>query len=302
MVRIDWKLVTTQQFSTYLDNLFGSVRPVSSQTIRRNTKQLNMLLSDAGYAEGWPTNLQKWKEENTCSAQEFAAQIEASAATGLQISKAHILPEILSPSQQTAFLERLSFSVEAEQSDEMWSAYCDYEGDLHSKITINSSFSNIKSSSFLFSLHELFPGHSLESSLKDFLFLDGSLDIFYNLHILGVPRSMYTEGLADFLPYYFFKMASPDEKIGFLEDKIFTDYRHNIALRYVTGEISLDAAAQELSTSTTANIERCNRALNFASSWESYFPTYSQGFYVVQKLFQHGNIDWTALYTRCDIG
>ncbi len=56
----------------------------------------------------------------------------------------------------------------------------------------------------MIALHELFPGHAFEIIIRKLLFDMGLLDDFYNIQVLGLPRTLLHEGLAtrQFAPVY----------------------------------------------------------------------------------------------------
>jgi hypothetical protein len=81
-------------------------------------------------------------------------------------------------------------------SDEPWSAYNYYEGDLRSRIAVNTDVP--MATNFLTELmaHELYPGHQTEHAWKEQLLLREAGQTEASILMVGAPESLIAEGIA----------------------------------------------------------------------------------------------------------
>ncbi len=84
--------------------------------------------------------------------------------------------------------------------DQTWSAYCWYDGGLHSRIDMNTDLP-IRAPQLLDVLgHETYAGHHAESISKDVGLIEGQGDLEHSLLLLIGPQALMSEGLAEVGP------------------------------------------------------------------------------------------------------
>ena len=143
-----------------------------------------VLPGDGSLAERY----QAWRETDTLSG-DALARVTDSLAEDLR-SRTEKLVGL--PEGESVHFEYVS--------DEPWSAYNYYLGELHSKIAVNTDVP--LTPTFLIELvaHETYPGHHTEHSWKERLLYrdDGRLE--ESILMIGTPHSLVSEGIASLAP------------------------------------------------------------------------------------------------------
>ena len=246
--------------------------------------------------------LLKWRSDNSTDSDSYSDLLKADMTFGSLITKS-ILQTFLNESDIDFLFKNINISVSSVKTEEDWIAYCFYDGSYTASIELNSSREFYKGSSTLFALHETMPGHVTEAAVREYLANIGKIHKFYTLQLLNTPRNLLSEGMADYFPELFRESITLNSYIGFLEDKYFTDCRHNVGLDLVCGTISFDDAVNRLCKETLCSQSRASKALRFAINWDCYFPTYASGFYEVKNYHQlKGDRGWRDLYLMNSIG
>jgi hypothetical protein len=85
--------------------------------------------------------------------------------------------------------------------DEPWWAYCEYLGDLRSRIAVNVDLPTSAIDLLVLAIHETYPGHHAERSLKDDVLVRGRGLLEETLVFVTTPQSLVSEGIAVLAPY-----------------------------------------------------------------------------------------------------
>jgi len=84
--------------------------------------------------------------------------------------------------------------------DVPWMGYCEYVGGLRSQISINGDLSLSFIDLVRLVIHETYPGHHVERSLKDELLVRGRGLLEESIVLLPTPQSVIAEGIATIAP------------------------------------------------------------------------------------------------------
>lgn len=84
--------------------------------------------------------------------------------------------------------------------DVPWMGYCEYVGGLRSRISINGDLSLSFIDLVRLVIHETYPGHHVERSLKDELLVRGRGLLEESIVLLPTPQSVIAEGIATIAP------------------------------------------------------------------------------------------------------
>jgi hypothetical protein len=288
--------------AVYLDSL----KRIYDITISKRTPQqlyalrhrLETALQAGGFDYQWPDNMTAWRSNNLVTGDEYVRLLELATQFALKITFSGIFRHIINAAEIKDISNQLAIRFACVATSDNWQAYSTYEGNYRGVIEVNSQGGPFyRGSAAFFSMHEAFPGHFAESIIREYLFSKGVLHKFYALQSMNFVRSLITEGLADYSVELFLPFLSLNDNIGFLEEKLFTDMRHNIAMDYLAGEVEFGAAVALLMRSTFCSEERAERALKFAEKWKFYFPTYSCGYEYFGHWVKHQAGDvWQRAY------
>ena len=81
-----------------------------------------------------------------------------------------------------------------------WLAFCDYLGDLRSRITVNVDLPISAIELLRLTLHETYPGHHAERCSKEHLLVRGRGLLEETLVLVPAPQSLISEGIAELAP------------------------------------------------------------------------------------------------------
>jgi hypothetical protein len=84
--------------------------------------------------------------------------------------------------------------------DEPWLAFCAYLGGLRSRISVNVDLPLSALELLILTLHETYPGHHAERSLKERLLVDGRGLLEETIVLVPTPQSLVSEGIATVAP------------------------------------------------------------------------------------------------------
>ena len=84
--------------------------------------------------------------------------------------------------------------------DRPWLAFCDYLGDLRSRISVNVDLPMSAVELLRLALHETYPGHHAERSCKEHLLVRGRGLLEETLALVPTPQSLVSEGIAELAP------------------------------------------------------------------------------------------------------
>jgi hypothetical protein len=169
-------------FADEVERCYG-VRP-------RRTPEAEIDAAHVGLDEALPgtgslaERYQHWRESEVVSADELGAVLS------------DIVEELRLRTRDLVGLpEGESYELQL-VSDEPWSAYNYYEGDLRSRIAVNTDVP--MATNFLTELmaHELYPGHQTEHAWKEQLLLREAGQTEASILMVGAPESLIAEGIA----------------------------------------------------------------------------------------------------------
>ncbi len=83
---------------------------------------------------------------------------------------------------------------------EPWLAFCDYLGNLRSRIAVNVDLPMSASELLVIAMHETYPGHHAESCSKEHLLVRGRGLLEETLVLVPTPQSLISEGIATLAP------------------------------------------------------------------------------------------------------
>jgi hypothetical protein len=84
--------------------------------------------------------------------------------------------------------------------DEPWLAFCNYLGDLRSRIAVNVSLPMSAIELLILALHETYPGHHAERCCREHLLVRGRGLLEETLMLVPTPQSLVTEGIGNLAP------------------------------------------------------------------------------------------------------
>ena len=84
--------------------------------------------------------------------------------------------------------------------DEPWLAFCDYLGELRSRISVNVDLSMSSVELLVLAIHETYPGHHAERCSKEQLLVRGQGMLEETLAMVPTPQSLVSEGIAELAP------------------------------------------------------------------------------------------------------
>lgn len=84
--------------------------------------------------------------------------------------------------------------------DEPWLAFCEYLGDLRSRISVNTDLPMQAGELLGLTMHETYPGHHTERVCKDELLVRGRGVLEETLVLVPTPQSLVAEGIATLAP------------------------------------------------------------------------------------------------------
>ena len=83
---------------------------------------------------------------------------------------------------------------------EPWLAFCDYLGDLRSRIAVNVDLPMSAIELLILAIHETYPGHHVERASKEHLLVRGRGLLEETLVLVPTPQSLVSEGIAVLAP------------------------------------------------------------------------------------------------------
>ena len=199
-------------------------------------------------------------------------------------------------------------SVEFEYvTDEPWSAFNYYLGDLRSRIAVNMDVPLTPTFVVEVVAHETYPGHHCEHAWKEELLYRKGGQLEESIYVIGTPQSLVSEGIASLAV----EIALGDElEAVTVEHLSGTGVRYdpqvsaatreaarpldgvgtNVALMLHAEGRSRDEGFEYLKRWGLASDRRAEQALRFITDpvWRSYLTTYTDG-YRVCKAFVDGD-------------
>ena len=174
---------------SYADEVEGcyGVRPVQTDeaVFAAAHEQLEALLpGDGSIAERY----ERWRKSLLVP----AAQVERVVAAVIEAARTWTRGLVELPDGERVVLEIVR--------DEPWLAFCDYLGELRSRISVNVDLSMSSVELFVLAIHETYPGHHAERCSKEHLLVRGQGMLEETLAMVPTPQSLVSEGIAELAP------------------------------------------------------------------------------------------------------
>jgi hypothetical protein len=181
-------------------------------------------------------------------------------------------------------------------SNEPWSGFNYYLGDLHSRVAINTDLPVLATSIGHLIAHEAYPGHHTEHSRKEAGLVRRAGHREETIFLVGTPQCLLAEGLAD---------LAIDVLLGDDRVQVVGDHLRNQGVRYDTEAIDAVSEMAELSSRARGNLglllheqgadrddavawaerwllldrERASKSVDFMldPTWRAYISCYVEG-------------------------
>jgi hypothetical protein len=85
--------------------------------------------------------------------------------------------------------------------DKAWWAFCEYLGELRSRISVNADLPMSAMELLVLAMHETYPGHHAERSVKEHVLVRGRGLLEETIVMVPTPQSLVTEGIAVQAPW-----------------------------------------------------------------------------------------------------
>ncbi|HSP73801.1 MAG TPA: hypothetical protein VLN26_15595 [Gaiellaceae bacterium] len=116
--------------------------------------------------------------------------------------------------------------------DEPWMAFCEYLGDLRSRIAVNVDLPLSAIELLILAIHETYPGPHAERCSKEHLLVRGRRLLEETLVLVPTPQSLVSEGIAKLAPSVLLEGDGGPELAAALHDAgIELDLAHALAVR-----------------------------------------------------------------------
>ena len=119
-------------------------------------------------------------------------RVERTVAAVIEAARAWTRAQIGLPDGEEVVLEIVR--------DRPWLAFCEYLGDLRSRIAVNLDLPLSAVELLRLAIHETYPGHHTERAWKDHLLVRGRGLLEETLVLVPTPQSLVSEGIAELAP------------------------------------------------------------------------------------------------------
>ena len=136
----------------------------------------------------WPSATRRWEESILVPAE----QVERTVAAVIEEARAWTRGLVDLPDGEGVVLEIVR--------DEPWMAFCDYLGDLRSRIAVNVDLPMSAIELLVLAIHETYPGHHAEGCCKEHLLVRGRGLLEETMVLVPTPQSLVSEGIAELAP------------------------------------------------------------------------------------------------------
>ena len=184
-------------------------------------------------------------------------------------------------------------------TDATWAAFHVYEGSFSSQIQLNRRRIFNRDEAAIFASHEIYPGHHTHATIREQLLRSGKAGVEGLIALLHTPASVIDEGIGEYARNFLPVDYSARELAAYLHDRLISDTRNGLALDLNAGRIGEGEALAALRDCAAISADRARSALDFAQDWRYYFPAYTLGFDVVERIYtEFGPRSLRPLYTR----
>jgi hypothetical protein len=132
---------------------------------------------------------ERWKD----SIRVPTEQIERTAAAVIDKARAWTRGLLELPNGEGVVLEIVH--------DKAWLAFCEYLGDLRSRIAVNVDLPISAIELLRLAIHETYPGHHVERCSKEEMLVRGRGLLEETLVLVPTPQSLVSEGIAELAPF-----------------------------------------------------------------------------------------------------
>jgi hypothetical protein len=131
---------------------------------------------------------ERWQDSTRVSAE----QVERTVAAVIEEARASTRRLVELPKGEGVVLEVVR--------DKPWLAFCEYLGDLRSRIAVNVDLPISAIELLHLTLHETYPGHHTERCMKEQLLVRGRGALEETIVLVPTPQSLVSEGIAELAP------------------------------------------------------------------------------------------------------
>ena len=174
---------------SYADEVEGcyGVRPTHTDeaVFAAAHEQLDGLLPGAG---SLADRHERWRDATRVPSE----QVERAVAAIIERARASTRDLVELPDGEGVALEIVH--------DEPWMAFCNYLGDLRSRIEVNVDLPQSAFALLVLAMHETYPGHHTERACKEQLLVRGRGLLEETLVLVPTPQSLVSEGIATLAP------------------------------------------------------------------------------------------------------
>ena len=184
-------------------------------------------------------------------------------------------------------------------TDATWAAFHVYEGSFSSQIQLNRRRIFNRDEAAIFASHEIYLGYHTHATIREQLLRSGKAGVEGLIALLHTPASVIDEGIGEYARNFLPVDYSARELAAYLHDRLISDTRNGLALDLNAGRIGEGEALAALRDCAAISADRARSALDFAQDWRYYFPAYTLGFDVVERIYtEFGPRSLRPLYTR----
>ena len=116
--------------------------------------------------------------------------------------------------------------------DKSWWASCDYLGELRSRIALNADLPMSALDLLVLTIHETYPGHHTERSMKEHVLVRGRGLLEETLVMAPTPQTLVTEGIAKLAPHVLLEGDGGRALAGIVHDAgVDLDLPHALAVK-----------------------------------------------------------------------
>ena len=137
--------------------------------------------------------------------------------------------------------EHVSFEL---VSDEPWSGFNYYLGDLQSRVAINTDLPISSTAIGHLIAHEAYPGHHTEHCRKEVGLVRRRRQVEESIFLVGTPQCLLAEGLAD---------LAIEALLGLHHEPVMAEILHPLGVRYDTELVAAVGAASEAISAVRGN-------------------------------------------------
>lgn len=241
----------------------------------------------------------QWREDNSVSAEKFV-EISKIKIERYKKESFKLIERIFQEINIDELYQNTKIRLNVEDTKQGWSAYNYYKGNYQGEIGFNSKMNFNQYDFDIFLTHEAFPGHHMQSAIREYLNKKGLIENYFTINLINTPDSVIQEGIGD-SGYQFIniKIENENEKIQYLLDRLNVEIQYYVAYQIFQKSMSKQEALEYIFKNRfDLNINESKKTLSFVEQWKYYIPTYKYGKDIVTKYYKkHGEKILPILYT-----